>query len=49
MEGIQLKSECMSLEQSTTVDREIFALKIIRVKNYRGVKFSRFVRSAKFF
>ena len=26
----------------TTVDREIFTLKIIRVKNFRVVKFSRF-------
>ena len=26
----------------TTVDREIFVLKIIRVKNFRVVKFSRF-------
>ena len=25
-----------------TVDREIFALKIIRVKNFRVIKFSRF-------
>ena len=25
-----------------TVDREIFTLKIIRVKNFRGVKFSRY-------
>ena len=26
-----------------TVDWEIFVLKIIRVKNFRGVKFSRFL------
>ena len=31
------------------VDREMFTLKIIRVKNFHGVKFSRFVRSANFF
>jgi len=30
------------LEQTHTVDREIFALKIIRVKIFRGDKFSRF-------
>ena len=27
---------------AVTVDREIFALKIIRVKNFRVIKFSRF-------
>ena len=29
-----------------TVDREIFTLKMIRVKSFHGVKCSRFVRSA---
>ena len=32
-----------------TVDWEIFTIKIIRIENFCGVKFSRFVQSAKFF
>ena len=32
-----------------TVDREIFTLKIIRVKNFRGVKFSWFCLIRKIF
>ena len=33
----------------TTVDREIFALKIIRVKNFCVIKFSRFCSIREFF
>ena len=37
------------VDTPNTVDWEIFTLKIIRVKNFRVDKFSRFVRSTKFF
>ena len=31
------------------IDREMFTLKIFRIRDFRGVKFSQFIRSAKFF
>ena len=42
---------CMLARVDTpnTVDRELFTLKIIRVKKFRVDKFLRFVRSAKNF
>ena len=36
------QSTCLALARQTTVDREIFALKIIRVKIFRVDKFSQF-------
>ena len=45
---VSLPAHTMYLKKWIIVDREIFTLKIIRVKNFRVDKFSRFVQSVKF-